>query len=124
MSHDTVADGLNQILNAKRARKDVVKLKHYSKLLISVLAIAKLRGYILDYKLEDKSLVVKIGTLIKCGPVKPRYMVTVGEIEDFTKIYLPSKNMGLLIISTSKGLMTHTTAIEKNIGGSLIAYIY
>jgi ribosomal protein S8 len=32
--------------------------------------------------------------------------------------------MGFVIISTNQGLMTHQTAEEKNIGGSVIAYFY
>ena len=59
-----------------------------------------------------------------CKAIKPRYMVSVSEIEKYEKRYLPAKNFGIIIISTSQGLMTHQTAIDKNIGGSLIAYIY
>ena len=51
-------------------------------------------------------------------------MVTVPEIDKYIKRYLPSKDLGIIIISTSQGLMTHQTAIEKNIGGSLLAYFY
>ena len=51
-------------------------------------------------------------------------MVSKDEIEKYVKRYLPARNIGIIIISTSEGLMTHTTAIEKKLGGSLIAYIY
>jgi len=32
--------------------------------------------------------------------------------------------MGILIISTNKGLITHNEAFEEKIGGCLIAYFY
>ena len=40
------------------------------------------------------------------------------------KRFLPARNLGILIISTNQGLITHVDAIDKNIGGSLIAYFY
>jgi len=124
MSQDIIADTLNQMTNALRARKESITVHKHSKFLLSVLAIAKLKGYIKSYKAKDRELTIEFAKLNKCGAIKPRYMVTVGEIEEFIGRYLPSKNMGTLILSTSKGLMTHQTALEKNIGGSLIAYMY
>lgn len=124
MSHDIVADGLSKIMNAKRARAQVITLSRYSRFLLSVLAIAKLKGYIKDYSIENKLLRVELKKLNMCGAIKPRFIVTVEDIEVFTKRYLPAKNIGVLIVSTSNGLMTHQTALEKKIGGALIAYFY
>ena len=124
MSQDVVADALNMIMNAKRAGKTTVETHRYSKLLSSVLAISKLKGYIKDYKIKSGLLTIEIANLNGCKAIKPRYTVTVDKIEKYTKRYLPAKNLGILIISTSQGLMTHQVAQEKNLGGSLIAYIY
>lgn len=124
MSQDIVADALNKIMNAKKAEKNAVNILHRSKLLLSVLAIAKLKGYIKSYKTEKNSLYIEIGNIHGCKAIKPRFNVYVDEIEKYTKRYLPSKDIGLLIISTNEGIMTHHTALEKNKGGSLIAYIY
>jgi len=124
MAQDKVADALNMIMNAKRARKDTIEVAHYSKLLTSVLAIAKLRGYVKDYKVENGVLKVTLGTVRGINSIKPRYVVPADKLEKYIIRYLPAKNIGILIISTSKGLMTHETAIEKNLGGALIAYIY
>jgi len=124
MSQDIVADALNQIMNAQKASKEVVVIKHHSKLLLSVLAIAKMKDYISEYNTDGKTLTVKIGKLNNCNAIKPRFTVTVDQIEKYVKRYLPAKNLGTIIISTSQGLMTHQTAQDKNIGGSLIAFIY
>ena len=124
MSQDIVADALNIMMNAKKAGKNSVTLSHSSKVLLSILAIAKLKGYVKSYKIEDKKLVIEIGNIHGCQAVKPRYAVAVDEIDKYVKRYLPSKDLGLLIISTSQGLLSHKTSIEKNIGGSLIAYFY
>ena len=42
----------------------------------------------------------------------------------YVKRYLPARDIGALIITTNQGLMTHQTALDKNLGGSLIAYFY
>ncbi|MBU0761145.1 MAG: 30S ribosomal protein S8 [Nanoarchaeota archaeon] len=124
MSQDVVADALNQMMNIRRAGKEIVEVKRHSKLLSSVLAIAKLKGYVKSYKTDKTNLKIELGKLNNCNAIKPRFMVKVDEIEKYVKRYLPAKNIGFLIISTSQGLMTHQTAQDKNIGGSLIAYFY
>ncbi|MEM3026452.1 MAG: 30S ribosomal protein S8, partial [Thermoproteota archaeon] len=42
----------------------------------------------------------------------------------FEKMFLPAFNVGLLIVSTPQGLMTHSEAKSRKIGGRLIAYVY
>ena len=124
MSQDTLADTLNVMVNAIKAGKTEVVAARHSKLLLSVLAIAKMKGYVKDYKIVDGKLKIEIGKLHDCNAIKPRFAVQCADIENYTKRYLPAKNIGLLILSTSSGLMTHQTAQDKNLGGSLIAYFF
>jgi len=124
MSQDVVADALNKLMNAKKAGKSSIEVNSYSKLLISVLALAKLKGYVNDYKISGKSLKIEMGKLNECRAIKPRFTVTIEEIEKYEKRYLPAIGFGIIIISTSQGLLTNQTAREKNIGGSLVAYMY
>lgn len=124
MSQDIVSDALNQIMNALKARKTEVTIRRHSKLLISVLAIAKLKGYIESYAVDKRILTIKFAKLNACGSIKPRFTVQVGEIEKYVTRYLPARHLGILIVSTSQGLMTHHTAEEKNLGGCLMAYMY
>ena len=124
MSQDVIADALSKMLNAAKAGKTMLSINRHSKLLLSVLAIAKLKDYVKNYRVEKNVLNVEIGKLNFCKAVKPRFVVQVDEMEKYVKRYLPAKEMGIIIVSTSQGLMTHNTAQEKNIGGSLIAYFY
>ena len=124
MAQDIIADALNRIMNAKKAQKNELEILAYSRFLLSVLAIAKLHGFIKNYSVDNKKLKIEIAKLHGCKAIKPRYTVSVTEIEKYVKRYLPAKNIGIIIVSTSKGLMTHQTAIEKNLGGSLIAYMF
>lgn len=126
MSQDTVADTLNRMMNTLRSGKEELTVKTHSKFLLSVLAIAKLKGYVESYQVDQttKSLKIKIGNLNGCNAIKPRLIVKATEFERYIKRYLPAKNLGTIIVSTSQGLMTHQTAQQKNLGGSLIAYFY
>jgi len=126
MSQDIVADAINQIMNCKRAGKNELIIVRYSNLLINILDVAKKHDYIKDYNLdsENKKLKIELGKINKCKAIKPRFNVQADEIEKYMRRFLPARGFGIIIVSTSSGLLTHTEAVEKKIGGSLIAYFY
>lgn len=126
MSHDVVADGLNQIKNASKARRESVKIDRISNLLIEVLKIMKQKGAIQKYKIDSKgkSVEVTLKSLSECKAIKPRFNVNKYSVEKYRRRYLPARNIGTMIISTNQGLIDHEQAIDKEIGGSLIAYFY
>src|SRR3989344_5887272 len=121
MSQDIVADGLNQIMNAKKAKKTNVVINKQSKLLKSILNLAKENGLI-DYQIQESKLVVEIKGLNYIMAIKPRYTVPVKKIDYYVRRYLPAKNFGFVVVSTNQGLMDHKKAEEENLGGCLIAY--
>ena len=124
MSQDIIADTLNELMNAKRAKKESIVVDRHSKLLLNVLDMAKSLGYIKSYKTDDTKLEIEIGNLNNCRAIKPRFNVTVNKIDKYMRRYLPASDMGVIIISTNKGLVTHGDALEKKTGGALIAYFY
>jgi len=123
MSQDIVADGLNQIMNAKRARKTELILEKHSKLLRNILDVAKESGF-LDYSVDGNKLKVEIKDLNVIMAIKPRYTVPLKKINFYVRRFLPAKDFGFVIVSTNEGLMKHNEAEEKNVGGCLIAYMY
>jgi len=125
MSQDIVADGLNQIMNAKRIGKRDLTIKRYSKVLLNLFEMMKSKGHI-EYEVneEAKTVSVNIIKLNECRAIKPRYYVSVADVDKYLRRYLPSRNFGSLIVSTNKGLMSHKDAVTNNIGGSVIAYFY
>ena len=126
MSQDITADALNMIRNAKKAGKETVEVKKISNLLIEVLKIMKQEGAIKKYKIDVKKrrIEITIGELSECKAIKPRFSVDKSQIEKYRRRYLPARNLGIMIISTNKGLMTHEEAYTEGTGGSLIAYFY
>lgn len=125
MSQDVVADGLNQIMNAKRVEKRELVIAKYSKVLIALFEMMKENGHI-DFEVDREARTVKVSILKlnECRAVKPRYYVGVYGIDKYLRRFLPSRNFGTLVISTNKGMLDHKTAVKENLGGSVIAYFY
>jgi len=126
MSHDVVADALNMIWNAKKAGKTTVKINHISNLLIEILKIMKQEDAVKKYKInsKEKSIEVTIGNLTECRAIKPRFTCDVSQIEKYRRRFLPARNLGVMIVSTNKGLLTHEEAQKETTGGCLMAYFY
>lgn len=127
--HDTLSLALSNVMNAEKIGRGFCTAKPFSKLLKDALTIMQDKGYLGAFEIieDGKGKIVKInliGKINKCGAIKPRFSVRKDEFEKFEKRYLPAKDFGLLIVSTSKGLMTHIDAKEKKMGGKLIAYVY
>ena len=128
-NNDPLANVLSHTLNYERTGKSQIVTKDNSKLIRGVLQIMQDNGYLGSHEeVEDSKgnlLVINlIGAINKCGVIKPRYRIGVEGFERYEKRYLPSKDFGLIIISTNQGLMTHNEAKEKGIGGTLISYCY
>lgn len=129
MKHDVLADVLSTVNNMKDRGSSEIKIGPISNTVIAVFEVLKNEGYILDFEIiEDKrgnSIKAKLTNLInKVGAIKPRFSVTLDEYEKFEARYLPAKDFGRLIVSTSRGVMTHLQAKAKGLGGVLLAYAY
>jgi len=126
MSQDIVADALNIMRNAKKAGKESTTVKIISNLLIEVLKIMKQKGAVKKYRIDakDKSVEIVLGDFFECRAIKPRFSAKKDQIEKYRRRYLPSRQIGTVIISTNKGLLTHEEAQEEQTGGSLVAYFY
>ncbi len=123
---DIISSALTHMMNCKKVGKSKCKMP-FSSLLVSVLEIMHKNGYIKSYKKEkDKFdyIIVEIGNLNECKAIRPRFYVQKDDYDKYIRRFLPARNLGILIVSTSQGLLTHAQAIEKGIGGSLLAYCY
>lgn len=126
MSQDVVADALNMIRNAVKAGKGTLEIRRISGLLIEVLKIMKQKGAVKRYKIDSKNKTAEIdlGKIFECRAIKPRFTVKKDQIEKYRRRFLPARDIGTIIISTNKGLITHEEAMGQGVGGSLIAYFY
>jgi len=129
MEHDPLARALSAIKNAESRGKGEVIVKPVSKVIKAVLEILKKEKYIGDFEyIDDKKggifKIKLVGTINNVGAIKPRFSVQLDEYEKFEQRYLPAKDFGRIIVSTSAGVLTHIQAKEKKLGGVLLAYVY
>ncbi len=126
---DTLADALINLKNNEAVGKKECFIKPASKLIGNVLKVMQKYNYIGGFEFIDdgrggKYKVQLIGKINDCKAIKPRYSVGKDEFMEWEKRYLPSRHLGILIVSTSKGVMSHKEAKENKIGGKLLAYVY
>jgi small subunit ribosomal protein S8 len=128
MRHDTLADVMSAIKNADRMGKRDC-LTPASKLVKEVLRVMQKEGYIGTFEFIDDGKSGKFKIELKsrvndCNVIKPRYSVKIDEFEKWEKRFLPAKGFGILLVSTTKGLITHEEAKKQKLGGKLLAYAF
>ena len=129
MQQDPLADALTTIKNAEDTGKVECTLRPASKIIASVLTVFKENNYIegFEYVDDGKAGFFKVdllGNINKCGIVRPRYAIKLDDFERYEERFLPSRTMGLLVLTTSNGVMPHFEAKRQGIGGQILAYIY
>jgi small subunit ribosomal protein S8 len=127
--NNPLANVLSSINNGEKVAHKTVELKNNSKVIRTVLDILKSQEYVADYNIvEDgrggRLQVLLAGTINKIGVVTPNFSVKYTDYQKWEKRYLPAKDFGILVVSTSQGMMTHKKAQDLGIGGRLIAYCY
>lgn len=126
---DPLADALSVIKNAESVGKPECVIHPASKLIGRALKVMADRGYIGEFEFVDdgKSGMFRVkllGRINRCGVIKPRFSTKVTEMEKWEKRFLPARNFGVLILSTNKGVMAHSDARNRSLGGQLLAYVY
>jgi len=132
VSTDPLANALSTIMNNEMRGNREALITPASKLIAMVLRVMQKYGYIGEFEHIDdgrwgKIKVQLLGRINRVGVIKPRISVTYRELREmpaWLRKYLPSRDIGILIISTSQGVMSHREALEKRIGGILLAYVY
>src|SRR3989344_7268134 len=120
--NDPLANTLSTVANAEQIGSAQCLVKPASRFVHAVLAILNAHHYIGDVELtnDGRGGILKVsllGKINRCGAIKPRYAVKHTDYVKFEKRWLPAQGMGLLIVSTAKGLLTHEQAKEQGLGG-------
>jgi len=120
---------MSTIKNAGDAGKSEVIVEPAGKLLGAMLRVMQENGFIGGFEFIDDGRggqfrVQLPGTINKCGAITPRFSVGMADMEYWESQYLPAKNFGILIVSTSKGVISHEQARGEGIGGQLLGYVY
>lgn len=132
MVTDTISDMLTRIRNATMVKHQIVQISS-TKMSLAIAEILKEEGFIEDFEnyLEDEKNYLLI-SLKYLGKSRKSVIFKVERIsKPGLRVYSSSKelpkvldNLGIAVISTSKGIMTNLKAKEIGIGGEVLFYIW
>ena len=132
MVTDTISDMLTRIRNATMVKHQIVQIP-VTKMSLAITKILKEEGFIQDF--EDYQVENRNYLLLSLKYIGKSRQSVISEIKRISKpslrVYSNSKelpkvldNLGIAIISTSKGVMTNLKAKELGIGGEVLCYIW
>nr|QWK41875.1 ribosomal protein S8 [Protohalopteris sp.] len=132
MPIDSIADMLTRIRNANLVRHQIVQILK-TKITLSISQILKEEGYISNFEEIEISNRKYLLLCLKYHSKKRQPIIT--ELKRISKpglrIYVSNKNLptvvnnlGIAIMSTSKGILTNNKAKKLGVGGEVICYIW
>ena len=132
MVTDTISDMLTRIRNATMVKHQIVEIPA-TKMSLAIAEILKAEGFITDYETyTEKNRNYLLISLKYTGKSREPVICKLERIsKPGLRVYANSQklpvvldNLGIAIISTSKGVMTNLKAAELDIGGEVLCYIW
>ena len=128
---DSIGDMLTRIRNANSAKHDTVKVPA-SNMKKAIAQILVDEGYVKSFKVIEDGKQGVIEIALKYGPNKSQVITGLRRVsKPGLRIYSNCDDMprvqnglGIVILSTSKGIMTDKDARKANVGGEVLAYIW
>ncbi len=126
---DVVADTLAKLKNAVSRKVPKVEVKK-SGIIRDILSVLKKEGYIIDYKDSNESK-YSFTVQLKYINGKPAISGFKRISKQSNRVYsgadaLPKvfNNMGVAVITTSKGVLTDKEARSLRVGGEILCYVW
>lgn len=131
MVNDVIADSLTRIRNASMRRLEVTNL-YYAKIVVSILEVFKAKGFIRDFRVNEnngkQSITVQlqydeqgrstINEIKRISTSGRRVYKARSELKRFKNGY------GVIVVSTSKGVIANDEAYRQNVGGEALCSIW
>lgn len=128
---DPIADMLTRIRNANTANHENVDIPA-SRMKRAIAEILKEEGFIRSYELVSEGPQGTLRVTLKYGPEKEKVITGLRRISrpglrvysSRTEIPRVLGGLGLVILSTSKGIMSGKRAKREGCGGEVLAYVW
>lgn len=128
---DAIADMLTRIRNASAAKHATVEVPA-SNMKKAIASILLEEGYIRNFEVVEDGRQGTIKITLKYGKDKTPAITGIKRVsKPGLRIYFGCKEMpqvirglGVVIVSTSKGVVTDKKARELNVGGEVMAYVW
>ena len=128
---DPIGDMLTRIRNGQMRSLNKINMP-FSNFRLKILEILKKEGYIIDFNIDNGKKKIKFLS------VDLKYYEGQPVIKEIKRVSKPGRRvyskatsipkvlngLGLAILSTSKGVMSDTDAIENNLGGEIICKVF
>ena len=126
---DVLSNLFTTLYNNESRRKKECTLTPASRFASEILRIMQKHRYIGEFEQIDdgrsgKFRIQLLAKINKCGIVTPRFSARRHEYLNWERQFLPAYTMGILLVSTSQGVMSHHEAQDKGLGGVLVGYVY
>jgi small subunit ribosomal protein S8 len=126
---NVISNLFTTIYNNESRRKRECIIIPASKFASEVLRVMQKNRYIGEFEQVDdgragKFRVQLLAKINKCGIITPRFSVKKDAYFNWERQFLPAYNMGILLVSTSSGIMSHHDAQTQGLGGVLVGYVY
>lgn len=128
MISDPIADMLTRIRNAQARNLENVEMP-YSEMKKSIAEVLKTSGYIKDFKVfkEEKGH-KKLNLHLKDSRVESAITSIERISKPSNRTYIKSRdlkhNLGIYIISTSRGIVSSVEAKKRKLGGEIVCRVY
>jgi small subunit ribosomal protein S8 len=114
--------------NESRRKKECI-VTPASRFASEILRIMQKHRYIGEFEQIDDGRLGKfriqlLAKINKCGIITPRFSAKKTEYLNWERQFLPAYTMGILLVSTSQGVMSHHEAQDRGLGGVLVGYVY
>ena len=132
MVTDTISDMLTRIRNANMVKHQIVQIPN-TRMSKSIVEILKDEGYIENFEIyTEKRFSFLLISLKYKGKLREPVISKIERVsKPGSRVYTASQklprvleDLGIAIISTSKGVMTNLKARELGIGGEILCYIW
>ena len=128
---DPIADMLTRIRNANTANHENVDIPA-SRMKRAIAEILKEEGFIRSYEMVSEGPQGTLRVTLKYGPEKEKVITGLRRISrpglrvysSRTEIPRVLGGLGLVILSTSKGIMSGKRAKREGCGGEVLAYVW
>jgi small subunit ribosomal protein S8 len=128
---DPIADLLTRIRNANRTTKRQVDVP-YSKLKVRILKVLKEHGFVGDYETELVGGHATVRVQLRYGPEGEKLINHIQRVsKPGCRIYVgadelprPLGGLGLAVVSTSAGVMSHVEAARRRMGGEVLCEVW
>ena len=112
--------------NGQMSRKQIVHMP-YSKFCWNVLTVLLFHGYIQGMQKRDTKIFVVLKYIKEQPAIKKLEQISSASkrvYTPYTQLKSPQQGLGLLLVSTSKGIMSSAQALELKVGGEVLCKIF